>query len=795
MALYDGFFDAEYNAETDVYDREYESSDFTGYFAQVIGSGVCVYNNPDSMRVYMLNADTAMVMPGYLFINGYYLANKAGEDDDPETYMGHEIKLPGTGTYAIAAHLNLGKGMIELEAVSVSTSYPDSLVLAIVNGTAGTAEDTRYNTDICGVIDSAGEISRKVEYAINYIDTQIESKLEAIDKEIDAQAEKFDAKLVEVQSIVDRIVPPPVGTIKFTASQNVDENWLRCDGSFVNESEYPDLVAALGKLTPGVDSVTELLQSTTSEQISNACLHGGTVWVYLAQSQKLVSMTSTERKEITVTGVDTLEVSPSIDIVLSVVDGAVYLAQNNAGQNKFILLECASFTESETSISMVSLDVMSKSTGNLSAYCVPSATKVGNRVYIAYGYTEPLGEPKSTTELTNNQTFRTGTLNYITFTPGDFESAEYKTAFFRTTSSTAHENQNYMYSNRDYLNSFPVFGFQKKNANEMICIQTRCTDRRSSSYNITPTYDSSIVSVTQGVFSNSRYASVKSLPNFEKNTLPVCGNNECLINVSIISKHPVIYYLNYNVNPSIEQKTIDEVTLPSRAKLFKESVAYADAQGIWFVFTGTGLLFSENIEDGNWGYLDTQSLIGYIGSFGCLNYDTATNSLCISGMASDGTPKVARLKLPDLYNYANDGAFLPNIASDGVPAFIKAVDSGSGGNTPAGNYLTITVLEPTNNYVIFSEVAQVVFNDFPLTPGTYKRAISDLSSTFTVGVKRTAVGSSNGGYKKAAIAVNGTILNSVSVTSGGGAGIANVTLTTADYIKNGVTLQGRIINE
>ena len=30
------------------------------------------------------------------------------------------------------------------------------------------------------------------------------------------------------------------------------------------------------------------------------------------------------------------------------------------------------------------------------------------------------------------------------------------------------------------------------------------------------------------------------------------------------------------------------------------------------------------------------------------------------------------MKLPELYNYANDGAWLPMIASDGIPAYIKA---------------------------------------------------------------------------------------------------------------------------
>lgn len=761
MALYDGFFDAEYNAEADSYDREYESGDFTGYLAQVIGSGVCVYNNEDSFKVRMGDG-AAIISPGYLFIQGYYLKNDAD----------HSLTLPGTGTYAIAAHLSLGKRMIELEAVSVSSSYPDSLVLAIVNGTANTADDTRYNTDICGVIDSAGELSKKVEYAINYIDNEIEGKLASVQAEIDAQAEKMDAKIAQAQAIVDRIVPPPVGTIKFSASQNVGSDWLRCDGSYINESDYPELVEALGKLTPGVDDVTEMLQAATSEQMSNVDIQGGTVWVYLAESKKLVGMTGTTKKEIDVTGVESLEISPSIDIVLSVVDGAVYLAQNNAGNSRYILLECANFTGTESSIAMTSLAV--NATG-LSAYCVPSVTKVGTKVHVAYGAATPY--VNISTVIAQN-----GTINYVMFTPGGFASAEYKTAIYRPTSVYSSSTSKYITGYADeYLNSFALFGFQKKNGNEMVYVLTEKEGSRSTPQTITRY--SSCGSVSQMLFRSEQKSTIKSFPTFNKNTLPVCANNECLINVEIVSRNLVITYLNYNIDPEIKQKTVEAVSIPSRAKLFKDSVVYANAQGLWFVFTGTGLLFSEGLEEGNWGYLDTQSLIGYIGTYGCLNYESATNSLCISGMSSDGTPKVARLKLPDLYNLANDGAFLPNIASDGVPAYIKATDEG--GDTPVDNTLKVTVLEPTT--ADKSRLAEVLFNDLVIPVGEFTRTVSE---TFTVGIRK--VDSIIGGtYSYVySLYVNGGVAATIPGNNSSGT-TKTVTLYKSDY-KSGITLQYRV---
>ena len=119
MALYDGFFDAARNEDTGDYDRTYDSGDFTQYFGQMIGSGVCVHNAPDSFKVRVEDG-AAVISPGYLFIQGYWLKN----DED------YPVELSGDETVAITARLNLGKKIIELEARSVEQAYPDSLVLA-----------------------------------------------------------------------------------------------------------------------------------------------------------------------------------------------------------------------------------------------------------------------------------------------------------------------------------------------------------------------------------------------------------------------------------------------------------------------------------------------------------------------------------------------------------------------------------------------------------------------------------------------------------------------------------------
>lgn len=180
-----------------------------------------------------------------------------------------------------------------------------SLVLAIVSPAA--AEDTRHNTDICGVIDTAGELSKKVEWAVNYIDTEIESKLDQVEQDINAQAAKLDAKIAEVQAVADSIVPPPIGSIKFSASQDVGEEWLRCDGSFINETQYPELVAALGKLIPSGDKFQLISSGEVGPQITNGVVYGGRLWVYSYSTKKLygVDLEGTAAvKEIALTSED-----------------------------------------------------------------------------------------------------------------------------------------------------------------------------------------------------------------------------------------------------------------------------------------------------------------------------------------------------------------------------------------------------------------------------------------------------------------------------------------------------------
>ena len=505
-----------------------------------------------------------------------------------------------------------------------------------------------------------------------------ETSIAGLEGDIEDLRETLDLKAEEIQ---------PVGAIKYSASASLGEEWLKCDGSFVSEDDYPELVAVLGKLTPGVDNYTELLESTISEQISNLCVVDGTVWVYLVKSKKLVGFSDSGKKEISVSGANELYESTTVDVVLSISGGALYLGQNGGAAASFILYECAVFDNAKNSISMVQLDVASKaltSSGKteFANYCVPRVTTVRGMAFVVLGYSKPYSSGSS-----YSTSYYGGRVHYVSWTVGEFETTAQL--------SNSNEFRNYVgsgYATTTSTHMLHALSFSPKNDNDLVILCVYEYIYNSSNHG-SNTIGSQVYSVSQGVFGSydantmlkiqgaaekeqymlffDTICSGKILP-MEKNTIPVAANGECLINVSIEEKHPVFYFARYNPQTILNKRSLTTVALPSRAKLFKESVCYASTQGLWFVFVGTGLMFGESVVDGSWGYLDTQPMIGAITRFACLDYNVQKNELCISGMDSTGIPRVWKLALPDLYSYASDGAWLPRLESDGVPAYIKA---------------------------------------------------------------------------------------------------------------------------
>lgn len=650
MAVYDGFFDAVADEETGKFDREYGSGDFTDYFAHIIGSGVCIHNNPDSYKAEFEDG-TLYLRPGYLFIQGYWLANKPGPDEDPATYKGYAVALPAgqTGPLAIVAHLNLGKRMIELEAQSLSQSYPDSLVLALVNPAAGTADDTRHNVGICGIIDTAGELSKKVEWAVNYIDNEIEDRLHQIEADIAAQERELDAKIAQVQAVADSIVPPPVGTIKFSASQNVGEEWLKCDGSFVSEKNYPELVAALGKLVPSGDKFQLISDGEIGENISNGVLYGGRLWVYSYSSKKLygVDVEGKEAiKEITVTSENEhfssfIPQNTAKPLCLSIVlhkigTGAkIFLSQwlddieeNKAVLSSFLLFQ-SEFTGAEASISVA--PAFTSITGGYDT--------ISQDIFLPYV----------------DSMVESGIERYLC-PCYRYESPSYFLCLF-----SFYDNECALKSYSSNINRADSqwSGFSSKSNGE--CVEVDYNHSSASWYSY------SVKSVPNEIFSNSGHGHA-TFSAGSKMAMNIIGRKK------VIAGFTVQELPWFSVVESDSAVASHGISLPDSARIFVDAGAYLWGKDIYMIFVGTGIIFSRTLEEGSFGYLDTTSVLGTITRFGYLDYSQDEGTLYLMGQDTTNTVKVAKIVLNTLYDYANDGAWLPMIASDGVPAYIKAYE-------------------------------------------------------------------------------------------------------------------------
>lgn len=756
MAVYDGFFDAVQDEESGAYDRAYTSGDFTGYFGEIIGSGVCVHNDPDSFKV-RLEDGAAVVSPGYLFIQGYWL--RSTED--------YTIPLAGTGTLAIAAHLNTGKRMIELEARSMAQSYPDSLVLALVTPASATVEDTRYNADICGIIDTAGSLSGKVEYAIHYIDTEIEDKLAQAEADINAQAARLDAKIAEVQAVADRIAPPPIGSIKFSASQDVDEEWLKCDGSFINEADYPELVAALGKLIPSGDKFQLISNGEIGPQISNGALYGGRMWVYSYAAKKLygVDVEGTAAvKEVSVSSEDAnfqnfLPQSNTKPLCLSIVPSLtgsgtkVFLSQiiNNAyvsdsdkqAWKNNLLLYCADFSDGASTLS----------------FSLPFDS-VSGTVNKSIDYGECIPYVVSAME-SGVETFFCGTRHTRVIKWTNRDDAEVESFAFQSSedSGSAFRRQR--------------TGYNRKAKKESVYIDYNFISSSIGGY---PEIE--VSSSPSGIFRHDEF-----YPN--KNPAPVL-NTPLPINIAGRDKVISAFSKNEILWASLTEGKIESVktalTLPSSARTFVDAGAYLWGKDVYMIFVGTGILFSRDLTGGSFGYLDTTSVLGTIMQFGYLDYSEDEGTLYLLGQDTNNNVKVAKIVLNTLYDYANDGAWLPMIASDGVPAYIKA----KAADVPVvGDTLTVTVEAP--KYGNIDGYAVIEFNGETLGPGTYQYNYPGGTGTFTASVR--AINTTTQGIT---LRVNGATMATLPSKSAEGTK-KSTTLSVSPYMASGLTLYLSIV--
>lgn len=598
----------------------------------------------------------------------------------------YTINLSGVGanTYAILAQLNVGNRAISITQTPKKDpeSYPDALVLAYatVDDQGGvTLEDTRSRTDICGLIDSAGNLSIKIDYAINYIDTQIEGRLDQIEQQLQAQSAELDGKIDEANKLVSQISPPSIGTIQFSASQNIEEGWLRCDGSFINEAEYPELVAALGKNYPSGDKFKLISDGNISPTISNGVIYSGYLWVFSLSNKTLFGVPLDVEgglKEIPITCSDlhwNNLVPPSLDspLCLSIVPhinkvGAKLFISQIKGEGRIQgykghLLEDYDYLDSlllfgaEFAMDSPSLEVSPPFSNTPPG----ESYQMSGKTYYYYTNSDSLFVPYVTSIDRNGEEVFLCVCGMRMGTYGGYGSGA--SLSWKEGGPQANVETNGLNTDSSYeaSTSYSRGGFSRKNHGEAVTTCLRTGGGNTGGVQSTP----------NGLFeSNLSKVTLTSVET--RNSLgPMClvSSNKILSSFDLTTG---IIVSRLNSSGKIGKSLFPSI--PSSSRLFVDAGVYAWGKDMFFLFVGTGILFSRTLEPGDWGYLDTSSIMGIITQFGYLDYDENSGTLYLMGQDTNNVIKVAKLVLNTLYDYANDGAWLPLIASDGIPAYIKA---------------------------------------------------------------------------------------------------------------------------
>ena len=670
MAIYTGFFDAAFDEDTGTYDREYGSADFTEYFGQVVGSGVCVYGNDDSMKVYYDSASQrAVVNPGYLFIRGYWLRNDG-------LYAVSLADLPA-GVYAIRAVLNMGSRAITIGQVAKADpeEYPDALVLAYATVEAGSGvsvEDTRSRTDICGLIDAAGSLSQKVEYAIHYIDNEIQTKLDQIQLDLQAQEAEIDGKIEEANSLIAQIAPPAIGTIKFSASRDIEEGWLRCDGSFINEADYPELVAALGKNYPSGDKFKLLNTDGVGRQISNGVLCEGRLWVFSYSDRKLygIDVEGEESiREVTLTSesvnFQNWQNPNSNLIALSIIPNLT-----NGTKYHLFLSQMNGTTGKEIHDPTKTLVFHSDFSGVESSLVLEQSPQVEGVVSDEY-VSGLLSSLPYVISLMENGVETFYMASYQGYHPSGQGSRarDYVVGLRWTGLGSDTELIEVGASTDDSIQKYVIFGFMDTNLKELVVPYIMKYVSTST------TYYTGIASYPEGTFGRDEFKNSKLTDtSYESKTTPVIAGDEAIL----LQVSPDLSSLSTLPRTSIagSVSTPISISFPSSARPFMNGCTYLWGKKMFFIFVGTGIIFSRNLTKGSFGYLDTTSVLGTITQYAGILYSQDEMALYIIGQDTTNSIKAAKIVLNTLYDYANDGAWLPMIASDGIPAYIKAKEVG-----------------------------------------------------------------------------------------------------------------------
>lgn len=491
----------------------------------------------------------------------------------------------------------------------------------------------------------------------------------------------------------------PIGSVILSAAEDVGQDWLKCDGSFINAEQYPELVAHLGRNLPGLQDAKKAGEGEEySGTFSTSCLYDGFIWTYWFERQKLLGWLCTGEyvTEIDI-GTEDGEALPflqSVDapVVLSICEGRVFLCQTLADFSE-VYIYTGQFASTISLVTLTKLDVGSEiaklENHGLESDMTGGAFSIveegsGLLTYLRYipqvvfvknfsidgtardCYIVLIGAYRTTYRSASY-----GELSYIwdyyalAMPAEDVTSPLWARLFSQGRSSDSGASS--------AVNT--LLGFSRKMSGEFLALRKEPVSGSTNYY--------SMRSQVFGIY-DSNGVKTQDVTAGDPSLVQPIASEEFYIYRAYI-KSGEMYIRAGRVTPFTgwgkatypdNDQKIQGLTLPSSAQLFPDSLEYITSHNMFIIFVGSGILFSRTPLDMNsWGYLDTSSFFGVISQWGNAEFDVAANTLCLSGRDTYGTYCAGLLKLHGRFDYATDGAWLPYIVSSGIPAWIKSGSS------------------------------------------------------------------------------------------------------------------------
>lgn len=251
------FFNAKKTGDT--YDRVYKAEEFASYFAEFIGNGV--YPNPSTGLQVVENSEagmTTVLKPGSAFINGYGYKNTGDIVFEHKVADGVSnrkdaifIRFDNAGRAIGAVKMEGDPGAEAVAPKVVRTADYFDLCVAVVNINAGITkitqdliEDTRMNTEVCGIVHA---IVEQIDTTTLYkqVQTDLANFKSVSEADFTEWFNEINAKLGEepataLQQQIDKITPSLV--FMYKAFFDLD-GWAGGSGEF---TQTADLVAMDG---------------------------------------------------------------------------------------------------------------------------------------------------------------------------------------------------------------------------------------------------------------------------------------------------------------------------------------------------------------------------------------------------------------------------------------------------------------------------------------------------------------------------------------------------------------------